>query len=305
MPSKIRPDKPLGKEVRRIAAAYLERARSELTDKPDGPHEAIHTARKQFKRVRGLYRLVASGDGAFQKAENERIGNMARGLSAARDQTTLIETARRLAIAADTADEHMAVIRICERLVERRDAAPHMSEENLEKAIAGAIVTCGEALEALDRLDLDTTPKGAADLLGDGWRGTGKKALAALASAHDGGEAESFHTLRKRSQDRWMQCGFLEQAWPSMFKAARIRAKQLVDALGEKQDISVLNSFLDSQSTDLASADDTAHLIAVMIREGERRRNEALKLAADVFDGTPKRDGDLVAKIWRRAARGR
>lgn len=230
---------------------------------------------------------------------------MARSLSAARDGTALIETARRLAIAAETAGEHMAVIRICEHLVERRDAALQPSGERMRREITEAIGTCRKATAALNDLDLDVTPKGGAKLLGNGWQRTGSKARAALAAARETGDAESFHTLRKRSQDRWMQCGFLHHAWPSIFDAARVRARRLVETLGEKQDIAVLDTFLAAQPDEIAPAEDMAHLIAVMIREGDRRRDEALKLADEVFSGSPERDGAALARLWRSAARPR
>ncbi|HUH48416.1 MAG TPA: CHAD domain-containing protein, partial [Mycoplana sp.] len=118
----LKADKPLDSEVRRVASRYLVRAKSVLEEQPDGPHEAIHTARKQFKRVRSLYRLVATADRAFQKKENERIGALGRHLRESRDATSLVETARRLADAASTAEERMAVNRIHQRLVARRDS---------------------------------------------------------------------------------------------------------------------------------------------------------------------------------------
>lgn len=59
MSYRIRPDRPLDDEVQRVAAHQLGKAMAVLTDRPQGLHEAVHAARKNIKRVRGLYRLIA------------------------------------------------------------------------------------------------------------------------------------------------------------------------------------------------------------------------------------------------------
>ncbi len=65
MSYRIRPDRPLDDEVQRVAAHQLGKAMAVLTDRPQGLHEAVHAARKNIKRVRGLYRLIAPARGNF------------------------------------------------------------------------------------------------------------------------------------------------------------------------------------------------------------------------------------------------
>lgn len=296
----LRADKPLEHEVHRVAAGYLNRARSILQQKPDGPHEAIHTARKQFKRVRSLYRLVASADKDFQKQENARIGALGRSLAASRDATSLVETARRLTEAASTAEEHMALKRIHERLVARRDAM--VNPAATDELVANAMATCDEALEAIPHFRIGTGQKHAAEILGHGWASTGRKAAAALRDAREIGETDSFHTLRKRSQDRWVHCRFLMEAWPVALKGTRQRAKQLVTLLGENQDIALLTTFADEHPDEIGPPEDLAYLIAVMIAEGDRLRAGALPLAEAIFPERAKRDAERIELLWRYAA---
>lgn len=299
MPLSFKADRPLDSEVRRIAAGYLKRAKTVLRDQPQGPHEAIHTARKQFKRVRSLYRLVAAGDRAFQKTENERIGALGRHLRESRDATSLVETAQRLADAASTTDEHMAVNRVHQRLITRRDAIANNA--TTEELINDAIATCDEALEAVARFRFDAGDSRAAEILGDGWQGTGRKAVAALRHAKKTGEADSFHSLRKRTQDRWIHCRFLAKAWPAVLGATRKQARQLVTLLGENQDIALLTSFANAHPEEIGPPQDLAHLIAVMIAEGSRLRTEALPLAKLLFPRDVKEDAARIAILWRHA----
>jgi hypothetical protein len=87
MSYRIRPDRPLDDEVQRVAAHQLGKAMAVLTDRPQGLHEAVHAARKNIKRVRGLYRLIAPRAREFQQQENDRLRDMARTLSGVRDAT--------------------------------------------------------------------------------------------------------------------------------------------------------------------------------------------------------------------------
>src|SRR5688572_23232323 len=100
MPSmayRIRPERPFTAEIRRVAQEQLRGAVTDFEERPKGLHEAIHDARKKFKRLRALYRLVASDAPEFRRQENARIRDMAKTLSVVRDATALIETADYLA----------------------------------------------------------------------------------------------------------------------------------------------------------------------------------------------------------------
>ncbi|MFD1328071.1 CHAD domain-containing protein [Mycoplana ramosa] len=296
----LKADKPLDSEVRRVASRYLVRARTVLEERPDGPHEAIHTARKQFKRVRSLYRLIATADRVFQKRENERIGALGRHLRESRDATSLVETAHRLADAASTAEERMAVNRVHQRLVARRDSVA--SAAATDDLIKEAIAICADALDAVDHFRFDAGPKRCAGILGEGWRRTGKKAALALRQAADTGAADSFHSLRKRTQDRWVHCHFLAQAWPAALSSARRHAKHLAALLGENQDIALLSDFADAHPHEIGPPEDLTHLIAVMTAEEGRLRAEALPLAAMLFPKNARKDAEHIALLWRHAA---
>lgn len=87
MSYRIRPGKDLTTEVVRIAEIQYDRAIETLGDQPKGRYQAIHDARKRFKKLRGLFRLVREAAPDFYEAENARIRDMARTLSTVRDAT--------------------------------------------------------------------------------------------------------------------------------------------------------------------------------------------------------------------------
>ena len=90
MAYRIRPDKAFTAEVAAIATSKLKSAISILETQADGPHAAIHQARKIFKRVRALYFLVKTDARDFQRHENRRLRDIARMLSTVRNATALI-----------------------------------------------------------------------------------------------------------------------------------------------------------------------------------------------------------------------
>ncbi len=91
MSYRIRPGQLLTGEVVRIAEIQYERAIHVLRRQPDGPYQAIHDARKRFKRLRGLFRLVRAAAPDFFARENARLRDMAATLSEVRDATALVE----------------------------------------------------------------------------------------------------------------------------------------------------------------------------------------------------------------------
>ena len=171
----FRPGRPFTDDFRAIAAEQLTEAVMTLEDRPQGLHEAIHDARKNFKRLRSLYRLVAADVPLFQKHENARIRDMARNLSTVRDAAALVENAHYLKAAACNEEEERALAHVCERLTTRRDRIT-ASATDIEDRVAATIVRCEQALQALSQVTFDDRRRKTADRLTKGWRRTLRRA---------------------------------------------------------------------------------------------------------------------------------
>ena len=299
MPYRIRPERSLLAEVQSVARSELEKAIEILQNKPDGLHAAIHAARKKFKRLRNLYRLVASGDKTFCRAENVRLRETARNLSRIRDATALIETIEHLADHAVTDDEGETLAAAREVLALRRDEIA-AAEADLDAKVAAAIEACRAAMEALDDLRLPSKPGHAARLIGKGWRKGLEQAHEALETCKGEGHGETYHDLRKASQSYWMNLSLLNDLWPSAFHAKCDQAKMLVDLLGHEHDLTVLTTLLDHEPDLFGDGEGQSFLLAIIIRRQMVLRREALALAEAVFADAAKEEAAIIETLWLR-----
>ncbi|NKJ33436.1 CHAD domain-containing protein [Rhizobium sp. SG570] len=298
MSYRIRPDRPLDDEVQRVAAHQLGKTMAVLTDRPQGLHEAVHAARKNIKRVRGLYRLIAPRAREFQQQENDRLRDMARTLSGVRDATALIEVSHYLQATATSEDELHALARVTEVLTTRRDRLSE-AETDLEDKAQAAIATCGEAIQALKGASFESGRRDTARLFQKSWRRNGDKAMQALSECQgEAAHAESFHDLRKRSQDCWMHHMLLRDVWPAAMHAKQIEAKALVDVLGRYLDLSILSGVADREPHLFNGSDDRARLLEAIISRQQTAREEALNRGRWVFADKPEREARTIKRLW-------
>ncbi len=301
MPYRIRPDRPFGEEVVSVGCEQLRRAIAVLEDQPQGVHEAIHQARKKFKRVRALYRLVALDQKEWRAAENARLRDTARALSVVRDATALIETVGYLDNHALNADERNALSEARSTLTARRDALA-LAEADLPQKVDAAITACRQAMISLEDASFPNSPRKAAKLLKRGWKKGLSRGQAALEACRQCAHEEVFHDLRKAAQTYWMSLSLLREIWPSAMRAQRAAAKRLVDTLGHEHDLSLLAELLDRESGLVGGGEAFSHLLGAIIRQQQDLRRTALELAQDIFAEPPARESAIIETLWLSAA---
>lgn len=303
MAYRLRPSEPFTSEFASVARQQLSKAIGYLHDQPDGAHEAIHDARKRFKRVRSLYRLIQPDAPDFRRQENARIRDIARQLSSVRDATALVETVTYLADFAASPEEKTALDKARTTLTSRRDRIA-AEEHDLPAKMKAAIEGCREAIAALDALRLSDTPHKTAKHLGNAWKKQLAKAHAALAECEIQGGAESYHELRKSGQAYWMHLSLLRDIWPSAMLAKQDECKTLVDLLGHEHDLSVLTELADREPGLFGNGDTLARLLSAIINRQQALRREAIGTAKALLAETPKEEAALIALLWERAAMG-
>lgn len=301
MAYRLRPSEPFTAEFCSVARQQLSKAISYLEDQPDGPHEAIHDARKRFKRIRSLYRLIQPDAPDFRRQENARIRDIARQLSSVRDATALVETVTYLADFAASPEEKTALETARTTLTARRDRIA-AEEHDLPAKIASALEGCREAIDALDALNLSDTPRKTAKHLGKAWRKQLAKAHAAVRECEKQGGAESYHELRKSGQAYWMHLSLLREIWPSAMQAKQNECKTLVDLLGHEHDLSVLTELADKEPSLFGSGDRLARLLAAIINRQQTLRRDAMEKAQGLLAETPAEEAALITLLWERAA---
>ena len=296
------PDRPFDAAVRKVAVSQLEDAIRALKKQPKGVHEAVHDARKKFKRVRGLYRLVRPAAKDFAKAENVRIRDLANSLSADRDAAALIECVRYLRLNAAEGKVDMALARLEAALIVRRDARA-VSEDALQKKVKAAIGVCREAIAAVEDQDFDG--KSPEKAIAKAWRKQLASAHVAVMAVRAEATGEHFHDLRKEAQTYWMFCALVADIWPTALKAKRADAKALADLIGHEHDLSVMIALLDGP--DAPALSEKTHRICreEAIAQRARLRRRAVKNARKVFDDEAEIESAIVKTLWRkRVARG-
>ncbi|MBY5460183.1 CHAD domain-containing protein [Rhizobium leguminosarum] len=297
MAYRIRPDADFTEAFRNAATRQLEHAITVLGERPDGAHEAIHSFRKNLKRLRSLYRLVAREVPDFQAQENARLRDAARSLSAIRDATALIGTAQYLQHAARGNEESEALGRIV-TILEGRRAWMAEAESGLEQRLAETSDVLKEAIAALDAVSFDRGHRKNARMLAKSWRRTARKAQTALAACHGEASADDFHDLRKRTYDYRLYHALLRDVWPGAMKAKREAAKELVEDLGHIHDLTVLSELVEAEPQLFTRNDDLARLLDIIIFRQQEDRRQALIKAEAVFADDADEEAQRIELLW-------
>ncbi len=301
MSFRIDPKKTFSDELQRIGSELIDDAMAALSQQPDGPHKAVHEARKKFKRLRALYRFVESEEPAFRKAENERFRDIARSLSQAREAAALVESIHYLQHFSRSDAESQALASAHDALANRRDAMTG-DDGDLPARIRDALLECEKGKHALKHLSFPTSKKTAEKLVKQTWRKQRRKALKALSKCHAQAHDEDFHDLRKSGQVYWIHLALMRRLWPSALRAKKIDAKRLVDLLGHEHDLSVLATTADHEAERFADGDTLAPLREAIIHRQQALRQECLDLADHVFAESAKSESKIIGLLWKDAA---
>jgi CHAD domain-containing protein len=297
MAYRIRPDGNFTEEFRAAAKEQLRQAISSLEKQPNGPHAAIHAFRKNVKRLRSLYRLIAREQPEFQKRENARLRDASRMLPAIRDAAAIVGTGHYLKDNARNPEEAEALGRVVAILESRRDWMA-AAESGLDARLHEVVQILREAVKAVDGVSFEDSHRKNARMLAKSWRRTVRKAKSALASCHDKAVAEDYHELRKRSYDYRLYHALLRDLWPSAMKLKRDFAKDLVERLGHINDLAVLSELVEAEPQLFTRSDDLAHLLDVIIFRQQEERREALIRAEKLYGDDAEEEAARLELLW-------
>jgi CYTH domain-containing protein/CHAD domain-containing protein len=242
---RLKTDEAPAAGLRRIALGRTEAALERL-DGVEGDElaAAIHGARKDLKKLRGLLRLVRHelGEKRF-KAENRRYRDAGRLLSGSRDAEVKLETLA--ALHRDSPDLPAEAVASWEGMLEtERDELAAAAREDSEGQVAAATRMIGEGRRKIPRWTLRTdswalVESGLSRSYGDGRQ--------ALKQAQANPSADNLHQWRKRAKDLWYQLRILRDAWPELLGATVDQAHELTEHLGDHHDLALLAEDLRSR----------------------------------------------------------
>jgi CHAD domain-containing protein len=278
--------------IRGVLEGQVERAISHLEGREDEPlDQAVHEARKSFKRSRAALRLArAELDPEAFSRENRRYRDLGRDLAGVRDADVLIATLDDIATRSGR-DGAFAGLR--QRLEAEREARRAEALHD-EEARGAAIGRLREAREAIADLPLEGQDPA---VLIAGLRRTYRDGRRAARAAGETHATEALHDWRKRVKDLWHQCQVLKPLWPARMKTMASQASKLSDLLGEDHDLAVLTET--AQANEEALTEEERR---VLFREIRRRRRK-LQRKADELGETlySERPRKLAARLEKRA----
>jgi CHAD domain-containing protein len=277
--------------VRRIVDEQLQAALADLavpdTAKAD---TAVHAARKRFKRIRAILRLVRDqlGEAVFA-LENAAFRDGGGSLAEARDAHVLVLTLDTLKESVDP----VPFVPARKLLLNRRRAVKRrvLQEGNGLEGVANVV------REARNRLETWAIPDDGWSALKSGLRRVYRDGRTAFEQADIGGHAELFHEWRKRTKDLWHQIELLEPLWPDVLKPLAEQFHCLADHLGNEHDLAVLKEVLEADALARAQGG-SALLDAIESRRLDLQR-QAKALGALLFAEKPGAFVRRLGKYWR------
>jgi CHAD domain-containing protein len=243
MSYRIEPDESLARGVRRVAREQAERALTSLGEAEDEPGPAIHDARKRFKKIRAVLRLVRLhvGEEVFDR-ENVAWRDAGRLLSDAREADVAPETLELLETSFDPVLAGDAFDALREQLRDRGNAV-------LEDALhpGGPVDEVVERVrEARDRIALWPVAELDPGAVAAGFEKVYGRGRARLDDAYDdpSDPPAAFHEWRKRAKYLWYHLRLLAPAWPEILEPRAEEQHGLTNLLGDANDLSDLLALL-------------------------------------------------------------
>jgi CHAD domain-containing protein len=293
---RLRPDEPAPEGVREVARGQIDLAREELAGEGHSDiGDAVHEARKAFKRLRALVRVArdALGDEAYRR-ENTTFRAAGRTLSDVRDAAVLVETLD--AITARYADElpRRAFRGLRDVLVEEARTAHDALEDGHE-----SIDHVRAALDAAhDRVARWPLPEDEDDvaILAPGVKRIYRRGRRALRAAEAEPTTEHLHELRKRAKDLWHAAQVTRPAAPKKLKKLGGRAHELSDLVGDDHDLAVLLDAAHERHRELARGERELLVSLVGRRRAELQR-AALQRGRKVYARKPRKVAKLIRGV--------
>ncbi|MCB9035876.1 MAG: CHAD domain-containing protein [Lewinellaceae bacterium] len=263
----------------------------------DSLHNGIHKARKHFKKMRALYRLVRdeAGPRAYKEG-NALYRDLGRKLAPLRDITSRIETVGLLqeqfgGMAGAEAFDTLRAL-----LEEERQA---IREAELEQGniVEETIDLLREKRGRILRLRLrDRCLKKTISSL----RRVYRRGYKGFQNSLDDPSVEEMHEWRKRVKYLWYHYRLLRQAWPRVFRAYKKETKVLADFLGNYHDLALLMDKMDAYGERLPE-EVRRTLSTVAESHKTQLLEDARQLGSLVYNEPPK----AFAKKMRRLLKGR
>lgn len=285
MSFKINSGQPLNDNVRAVAYEQIDRAASKLSSCHSGEiDEAVHEARKCFKRLRALLRLVRPALGkSLYRQENLRLRDLGRSLSDIRDASALLETHDQLGqqYQHQVDWQRMQPVR---QLLASHGSAIRPASENF----TGRLATYQGQLQTL-RTSVSQWPlqRLGSRTIGKGNKRIYRRARKYWKKARHQQQAELLHDWRKQVKYLRYHYQLLKGTGSSKMKKRHRQHKQLGEILGEYHDLDVLREQLDQLPRSTPDAVAECEYRTLLRERQNQLYRQSLKIGKRLFKAKP------------------
>jgi CHAD domain-containing protein len=297
MAFQIKADESVTKGVRRLVRGQIDKALDGLTGRSGSdPEEAVHDARKRFKRVRAVIRLARGGLGRkLADREDTRFRDAGRPLSEVRDAGVLVQALEQLAELFGDQGRPEVIGSARERLLNRkRDICRRVLNE--DGAMAKVARAMEEARDDVKRWkvagdDWEALEGGLKWVYGRGYR--------AFHEASESATDENLHEWRKRVKDLWYVMDILKPIRPGFTEVRGEEAHKLADDLGDDHDLAVLRQVLTDPEDNLGVHSAGCVIVPLIDRRRAELQQGAFTRGRGLYGGRPKLFVARLGAYWR------
>ncbi len=279
----LEPGESFSRGIARIGAEQNDKALNAL-EEHQRLRKGIHKARKHFKKLRAIFRLIRDETGqGYYKPSNVFYRDRGRELAPLRDITSLIEAVAALEGQFGNQVKKATFSNLRELLEAERESA---REELVQEGDR-----LEEVVEELRRarqwfVSVPVSDDCLADTV-KSLRRVYKRGYQRFREAEEGGASpEQMHQWRKRVKYLWYHHRLLKQTWPVVYKAYAKAIKRLSDLLGDHHDFALLEKKIADLSENLSR--DTCRVLRALCRQEQQRlEEEAVALGRRVYAESP------------------
>ncbi|HEY7159258.1 MAG TPA: CHAD domain-containing protein [Gemmataceae bacterium] len=297
MSFELKADESLRKGVRRIVRTQMEGALEYLTGPQKGSRdEAVHEARKCFKKIRAVLRLVRPAISTKSyRGENICFRDAGRPLTKVRDAKIFIETLDQLV---EHFKEHVAGRSFADVRQTLKYNLRDVRKRVLDEQNAFAVVseTVRKAQERIKSW-ADVPNKGA--VVRAGLEDVYRRARDAYEAAAADSTVEELHEWRKQAKYLRYQLEVLRPIWPGRMEELANEADRMGDLLGDDHDLAMLRRMLTEDPEHFGAASDREVLSALIDRRRAGLEQEALLLGRRFFQDSPRDFARRLKGYWK------
>ena len=270
--------------VRRIALELLDDSREQLSDPGDKLEDAVHTSRKNFKKMRALIRLIRDTLGKkTYKKENVFFRNLGRELAPVRDAHVLIDTLQDLKnyCTDEWVVDNISVIRW---EMEKTLNDKHLDDGEIEKRLENVRNGLDESYQRI--ASWPEIPH-AFNSLSNGLERVYRRGYNGFHKSYENPDTDTLHDWRKRVKYLWYHTRLTNIYWPVMLEPYGEELHHLADLLGDDHDLAILKQALLKEDIPFTLREPVSRLLSCLNRRRQYLQEHAFIVAQRIYAHEP------------------